>query len=94
MEPHRRLELVDTLLEEATQKIAFWARAFATPDMAREERQYSVQGMPRSPEQYNAQAEQECWENVVKGLTAVRSNLEQIELSELQRGVLVKRAGG
>jgi hypothetical protein len=94
MEPHRRAELVDTLLAEATQKLDVLERASAVHGISHAESHGSVQGMPRSAEQYNIQEERDCWEKVCKGLTEVRNAFEQIERAERQRGVIARGARG
>jgi hypothetical protein len=52
-----------------------------------------VAGRPRSPAQYNLQAEKEWWEKAHQGLTIVTNALELITQSEQQRGVCAKEAG-
>jgi hypothetical protein len=86
MEPNKRLELIDTLLEEAAQKIAVLEHATAAQAMSQEAGQ-NRQSM-RPPQAHSAvQAEQQSWEKIVRGLTEVRTVLAQIEESERQRGV-------
>jgi hypothetical protein len=91
MEASYRLTLVTFLLEEATCRIALLQRAITAHERAWEENRYTTPGLPRSPEQSTLQAEQALWEQVRQGLTSVRTALEQIDHSEHQRGITVKR---
>jgi hypothetical protein len=87
MEPHKRIELIDTLLEEATQKFEVLERAAAARGVAQDASHSPTPGAPNLQEQYRVQDERDAWEKVFQGLTEVRSVLEQIGQSERQRGV-------
>ena len=73
MELHTRVELIDTLLEEADPKMQ--ALQHAGPDT------------PLSQEGATLQYEQDLWQRVCTSLTEVRTLLEDIEESERQRGL-------
>jgi hypothetical protein len=85
MEPNQRIELIDTLLEEAAQKITVMEHATAAQEMSQEAGQ-NMQSM-RNPQARAVQTERQSWEKVVQGLTEVRTVLAQIEESERRRGV-------
>jgi hypothetical protein len=87
MESNQRTELVDTLLEEATQKIAVLEHATAAQEVSQEASHRTTHGSPNPQEHSTVQAERQSWEKVVQGLREVRHVLEQIEQSERQRGV-------
>jgi hypothetical protein len=87
MESNQRTELIDTLLEEAAQKIAVLEHATAAQEVSQEASHSTTHGVPNPQEHSTVQAERQSWEKVVQGLTEVRHVLEQIEQSERQRGV-------
>ena len=87
MEPNKRIELIDTLLEEATQKFEVLEHAAGAREVAREATHSTTPGTPNMQEQYRVQDERAAWEKVYQGLSEVRSVLEQIGQSERQRGV-------
>jgi hypothetical protein len=93
MESHKRMELVDMLLVEATHHMELLAHALAAQEVAQVQTHSTVAGMPRSPAQYNLQAEKEWWEKAHHGLTVAKNALDQIAQSERQRGVLSSRVG-
>jgi hypothetical protein len=86
MESNQRTEFIDTLLEEATQKIAVLEHATAAQEVS-EASHSTTHGASNPQERSTVQAERQSWEKVVRGLTEVRHVLEQIEQSERQRGV-------
>jgi hypothetical protein len=86
MEPHRRTVLVDTLLDEATQKIACLERVSVAHGVSPEARQRIARGLLRGMEQYTVWDEREWWVRIHKGLSEVREALEQIEHIERHRG--------
>jgi hypothetical protein len=87
MESNQRTELIDTLLEEATQKIAVLEHATAAQEVSQEAGHSTTHGASNPQERSTVQAERQSWEKVVRGLTEVRHVLEQIEQSERQRGL-------
>jgi hypothetical protein len=93
MEANRRLELVDTLLEEVTMKRQVLANTLAAQDVSRIQSQQASQNTSALQEQYTLQAELAWWEKAHQGLTIVQNALAQIEQSERQRGVLTTGAG-
>ena len=87
MESNQRTEFIDTLLEEARQKIAVLEHATAAQEVSQEASHSTTHGSSNPQERSTVQAERQSWEKVVRGLTEVRHVLEQIEQSERQRGV-------
>jgi hypothetical protein len=87
MEPNQRIELIDTLLEEATQKFEVLEHAAGAREVSQDASHSTAPGTPNVQEQYRVQDERAAWEKVYQGLTEVRSVLEQIGQSERQRGV-------
>jgi hypothetical protein len=85
MEPHERIEMIDTLLGEATQHIEVLDRAIAAQDIS----QHAPQHASQPPEKRVLQQEHEWWEKAHQGLTDLRNTLAQIEQSERQRGVSI-----
>jgi hypothetical protein len=93
VDAQKRLEMIEALLVEVTQHLDVVGHALAAHAVAREESPRSVEGMPRSPEQYNLQAEQEWWEKAQQGLTLVKQAFTHLAQAEQQRGVVTKSAG-
>ena len=93
MDAQKRLEMIETLLVEVTQHLDVVGHALAAQAVAREERPRSVEGMPRSPEEYNLQAEKDWWEQAQQGLRLVKDAFAHLAHAEQQRGVVTKRAG-
>ena len=87
MELHTRVELIETLLEEAEQKTTALHHALAAQARAKEETQHTGHDTPVSPEGATLQYEQDLWTRVRTSLTEVRTLLEDIEESERQRGL-------
>ena len=87
MELHTRVALIDTLLEEADQKMQALHHALAAQARAKGERQHAGQDTPLAPEGVTLQYEQDLWQRVCTSLTEVRTLLEDIEESERQRGL-------
>ena len=87
MELHTRVELIDTLLEEADTKRQALHHALAAQERAKEERQHAGHDTPLSPEGATLKYEQDLWQRVCTSLTEVRTLLEDIEESERQRGL-------
>lgn len=79
MELHHRVELINTLLEEADQKMQALHHALAAKERSKEESQHQ--------EDETLKYEQALWEKTCTGLTEVRTLLEDIEESERQRGL-------
>lgn len=87
MELHHRVELIDTLLEEAEQKMSALHHALGAQSRAKEEVQHAGHDTPLSREGETLKYEQALWERVRTGLTEVRTVLEDLEESERQRGL-------
>jgi hypothetical protein len=87
MELHTRVELIDTLLEEADQKMQALHHALAAQERAKDEIQHAGPDTPLSPEGVTLQYEQDLWQRVCTSLTEVRTLLEDLEESERQRGL-------
>ena len=87
MELHTRVELIDTLLEEADQKMQALHHALAAQERAKEEIQHAGHDTPLSQEEVTLKYEQDLWQRVCTSLTEVRTLLEDIEESERQRGL-------
>jgi hypothetical protein len=92
MELPTRVELIDTLLEEAEQKMQALHHALAAQERAQHEIQHAEHGTP-SMEEETLKYEQALWDKARAGLTEVRTVLAEIEESEQQRGVVTKGAG-
>jgi hypothetical protein len=87
MELHHRVELIDTLLEEAEQKMDALHHALGAQTRAKDEMQHAGHDTPLSQEGETLKYEQALWERVRTGLTEVRTMLEDLEESERQRGL-------
>lgn len=79
MELHPRVELINTRLEEADQKMQALPHALAAKERSKEESQHQ--------EDATLKYEQTLWEKACTGRTEVRTLLEDIEESERQRGL-------
>ena len=87
MELHTRVELIDTLLEEASQKMQALHHALAAQERAKEEIQHAGQDTPLAQEGATLRYEQDLWQRECTSLTEIRTLLEDIEESERQRGL-------
>ena len=87
MELHTRVELIDTLLEEADQKMQALYHALAAQERVKDEIQHAGHDTPLSQEGATLQYEQDLWQRVCTSLTEVRTLLEDLEESERQRGL-------
>ena len=87
MELHTRVELIDTLLEEAEQKTTALQHALAAQAHAKEAREHASHDTPLLPEGETLKYEQDLWQRVQTNLTEVRTLLEDLEESERQRGL-------
>jgi hypothetical protein len=94
MEPPYRMELIDTLLVEATHHLELLAHALTAQAVARQEGPPAGRQETAAPqEQYTLQAEHDWWEKAHQGLTVVKNAFAQIAQSEQQRGASAKGAG-
>ena len=87
MELHTRVALIDTLLEEADQKMQALHHALAAQERAKDERQHAGHDPSLAPEGAPLKYEQDLWQRVCTSLTEVRTLLEDLEESERQRGL-------
>jgi hypothetical protein len=87
MELHTRVELIDTLLEEAEQKTTALQHALAAQARAKEAMEHASHATPLPPEGETLKYEQDLWQRVHTSLTEVRTFLEDLEESERQRGL-------
>ncbi len=87
MELHTRVELIDSILEEADQKMRALHHALAAQERAKEEIQHGGHATPLAQEGATLKYEQDLWQRVCTSLTEVRTLLEDIEESERQRGL-------
>jgi hypothetical protein len=87
MELHTRVELIDTLLEEADQKTTALHHTLAAQARAKEEIPHAGHDTPFAQEGAILQYEQDLWTRVRTSLTEVRMLLEDLEESERQRGL-------
>ena len=79
MELHHRVELINTLPEDAKQKMQALHHARAAKERSKDKSQHQ--------EDETLKHEQVLWEKACTGLTEVRTLLEDIEESERQRGL-------
>ena len=87
MELHHRVELIDTLLEEAEQKMSALQHALGAQTRAKAEIEQAGHDTSFSQEGETLKYEQALWERVRTGLTEVRTMLEDLEESDRQRGL-------
>jgi hypothetical protein len=93
MEPHKRLELLDTLLEEIAQKRQSLESDLNVQNLAQGKHQQTVQDTSTPQLQQTLQAELEWWEKAQQGIAIAYNAFERLEQSERQRGNLARRAG-
>ena len=79
MELHHRIELVNSLVEDAHQKMQALHHTLAAKGLTQEASQHQ--------EDETLQYEQNLWEMACTKLTELRTILEDIEESERQRGL-------
>jgi hypothetical protein len=86
MELHKRVELLDTLLEEAEQKRTALTHALHARERV-EQGKESTHGAPLTDEEEGLQYEHDLWQRVEIGGAEIRRTLGEIEDLERQRGV-------
>jgi hypothetical protein len=86
MELHKRVELIDTLLEEAEQKRTALTHVLHAKERV-EQGKESTHGAPLTDEEEGLQYEHDLWQKVEIGGAEMRQVLEEIEQLERQRGV-------
>ena len=86
MELHKRVELIDTLLEEAEQKRTALTHVLHAKERV-EQGKESTHGAPLTDEEEGLQYEHDLWQRVEIGGAEMRNVLEELEQLERQRGV-------
>jgi hypothetical protein len=86
MELHKRVELIDTLLEEAEHKRTALTHALHAHELV-EQGKESTHGAPLTVEEVGLQYEHDLWQRVEIGLAEMRKVFDEIEQLERQRGV-------
>jgi hypothetical protein len=86
MELHKRVELIDTLLEDAELKRTALTHALHAHELV-EQGKESTHGAPLTVEEEGLQYEHDLWQRVEVGLAEMRKVLAEIEQLERQRGV-------
>jgi hypothetical protein len=86
MELHKRVDLIDSLLEEAEQKRTALTHALHARERV-EQGQESTHGAPLTDEEEGLQYEHDLWQRVEVRGAEMRHVLEEIEQLEQQRGV-------
>ncbi len=86
MELHKRVELIDTLLEDAEHKRTALTHALHAHELV-EQGKESTHGAPLTVEEEGLQYEHDLWQRVEISLTEMRKVLDEIEQLERQRGV-------
>lgn len=85
MELSKRIELIDSLLVEATHAMEELENLMMTHQMAGTESASSAPGTSYHQEPYTLRAAHAWWTKAHQGLTVVRNAFEQIEQSARQR---------
>jgi len=86
MELHKRMELIDTLLEEAEQKRTALTHALNARERV-EQGEESTHGAPLTIEEEGLKYEHDLWQRVESSGTEMRKLLEEIGDLERQCGV-------
>jgi hypothetical protein len=83
MEPRKRTHLVNELMQEAHGMMAALEKAMQGERF--EESHPALHGTHHAQGQYRLEDEHKAWENVLRALTDMQTELEKIEHSERQR---------
>jgi len=86
MEPSKRNELADDLLEVINQKIEALAKTLTAQGVTENGSLHGQQGQSLTFEQHTLVAERVWWEKAQKGLSEARAAMVQAEQYEHQRG--------
>ena len=86
MELHKRVELINTLLEDAEHKRTALTHALHAHELV-EQGKESTHGAPLTDEEEGLQYEHDLWQRVEICLAEMRKVLDEIEQLEQQRGV-------
>jgi hypothetical protein len=83
MEPHKRTELLNSLIEEAHLMMGVLEKAMQGERI--EERHPARHGTQHPQREESLEDEHRSWGKVLRGLTEIQTELEQIEHAERQR---------
>jgi hypothetical protein len=83
MEPRKRTELVNRLMEEAHLMMGVLEKAMEGERI--EESQPAMHGTHHPREEYSLEDQHKSWGKVLRALTEIQTELDQIEQSERQR---------
>ncbi len=83
MEPRQRTHLVNELMQEANLMMAALEKAMEGERV--EESHPTLHGTHHSQGQYSLEDEHKAWGKVLKALTEIQTEMDQIEASEHQR---------
>ena len=86
MELHKRVELIDTLLEDAEHKRTALTHALHAHELV-EQGKESTHGAPLTVEEEGLQYEHDLWQKVEISGAEMRKVLEELEQLERARGV-------
>jgi hypothetical protein len=86
MEPSKRNELTDALLEEVAQKLEALEKALTAQGVMEHGTLHAPQEPPLKLEQHALLAERDWWEKAYKAFSEARAALEQAEKYEHERG--------
>jgi hypothetical protein len=86
MEPNKRNDPTDSLLEAVNQKTAALDKTLTAQGIAGNGSLHAKQGQPLTLEQNALVAERDWWEKAHKGFSEARTAMEQAEKYEHQRG--------
>ena len=83
MESHKRTEMVNRLMEEANLMMGVLEKAMEGERV--EESQPAMHGTHHPQGQYSLEDEHKAWGKVLRALTEIQTELDQIEQSEHRR---------
>jgi hypothetical protein len=83
MEPRKRTELINTLIEEAHLMMGVLEKAMQGERI--EESQPAMRGTHHPQREDRLEDEHKSWGKILRGLTEIHAELEQIEHAEQQR---------
>jgi hypothetical protein len=83
---HHRVEMIETLMEEAEQKRTALTHALHARERVEQDKA-STHGAPLTMEEEGLKYEHYLWQKVESGLAEMRKILDEIEQLEQQRGV-------
>jgi|KBSSwiStaDraftv2_1062776.scaffolds.fasta_scaffold149165_4 hypothetical protein len=86
MELHHRVELIETLMEEAAHKRTALTHVLNAKERVEQEKE-STHGAPLTDEEEGLKYEHDLWQKVEIGFAEMRKVLDEIEQLERQRGL-------